>query len=262
MALLKMEQQQISWFRDSFELRETALFPESREVTALLGAVLNPSIWMDNSGKGDPPPDFLCPSEHLMMEVMGVDAHTHMGKKRLINPYRARETELRREIEASGILGACPGSQELWLNPDTGLPTKEDHGYAFYLEEFRRVIRSHGNRASKYRENHPGHRLVFFVFDDSSGGYLQVADGLSVPNVLDAGQVVRGKQHHFWADASFLEAVYSCGADFLIWHAPWKYAWDIHGHQLSAPKTCVYDLAHRVAPTLSYTADRMVSLEA
>lgn len=136
MALLGMEQQQLACFRDVFEARHTALFPESDELKAVLEAALDSQIWEDHSGKGDLPPDLLCPSANLMMEVMGIDDHAHKGRKKLVNPYKERESALTREIADSGVLNMLPEVQRLFVSAATSLPTAEDHCYAFYLEEF------------------------------------------------------------------------------------------------------------------------------
>ncbi len=261
MTLPGMEQQQLALFRDSAEDGSAALFPESNEVIAILEAVYDSRIWVDNSGKGDPPPDFLCPSGHLMVEVMGVDDHAHRGEKKLINPYKKRESKLKQELIESGILEEFRNAQELFVNPVTNLPGREDHCYAFYLEEFKRVLGKHKNQAAAYHANHPGNKLIFFVFDDSSGAYFRVADGSPVPDAVAAGQAIKGKPHNFWADVAFQEAIYACGADYLIWYTPWKYLWDDQGKQIPFPKACVYDLSRHVAPALDYPADRMVSSE-
>lgn len=261
MALLGMEQQQLACFRDVFEARHTALFPESDELKAVLEAALDSQIWEDHSGKGDLPPDLLCPSANLMMEVMGIDDHAHKGRKKLVNPYKERESALTREIADSGVLNMLPEVQRLFVSAATSLPTAEDHCYAFYLEEFKRVLHKHAVKVPQYHMNHPRNKLVFLVFDNSSGSYLQVADGLPMPSTVFEGLAVQGKSHLFWADVAFQEAIYSCGADYLIWCTPWKHAWDAQGRQIPFPKACVYNLSYRVAPSIRYAAERMVSSE-
>lgn len=263
MALLSMEQQQLTWFRDSFEPGATALLPESDELESILHVVLNEKAWIDNSGKGDPPPDFLCPSEHLMMEVTRIDDHAHPGRKpgKLVNPYKAEESRMRQELEENGVLESCPNVRELYLAPDTGLPSKEDHNYDFYLGEFRRVVGKHASQAASYRQNHPGNKLVLLIFDESTA-YCRIAADNSGFNDIVPGQVLRGWPHWFWMDRAFLKVVYSSGADYVIWCAPWKYARDGNGDIIPFPKACLFDLSCRVVPEQDYPSNQMMSLEA
>lgn len=49
-----------------------------------LELILNPqkrSLWINTSNKNDPPPDFYCPTEKIMMEVMRIDDHSFIGKR-------------------------------------------------------------------------------------------------------------------------------------------------------------------------------------
>ena len=121
--------------------------------------------WIDSSGKSDPPPDFYSDEYKIMMDVMRVNDHEHKGKKgKLYNPSIAHERQMFKELEQSGILNQFPNAR-VFLNGDTQLSTHEDHNYNLYLKCFQRVISKHIDSIPLYKENHPGYKVIFLVFD-------------------------------------------------------------------------------------------------
>ena len=50
----------------------------------------------------------------------------------------------------------------------SGLSTKEDHDYQKYIDNFQRVFEKHNLKVPKYKENHPGYKTIFFIYDESS----------------------------------------------------------------------------------------------
>ena len=71
--------------------------------------------WQDSSGKNEPPPDFYNDELKLMMEVMRVDDNAHIDELtgKLINPVRAGENVLIRELRDKGFLEAFREEVEL-----------------------------------------------------------------------------------------------------------------------------------------------------
>ena len=42
-----------------------------------------------------------------------------------------------------------------------------------YCKGFERTVKKHIGKIENYRNNHPGYKLIFFVFDESSGIYFE-----------------------------------------------------------------------------------------
>ena len=105
------------------------------------------SKWCYSAGKNDPPPDYYNENMSIMMDVMRVDDHTFISEKgKVVNPTNARESKLRKELDASGILNSFPNYKEVFINANTLLPTEEDHNYKFYKENFARVVSDHARK--------------------------------------------------------------------------------------------------------------------
>lgn len=98
--------------------------------------------WIDSSQKGDPPPDFYSDKHHIMMDGMRVDDHERRGKKgKLYNPLKQHEREIYKQLGRDGIIEHYPNADFI-INGVTGLPTHEDHCYAFYLKTLREFYKS------------------------------------------------------------------------------------------------------------------------
>ena len=54
------------------------------------------------------------------------------------------------------------------VNAITDLPTEKDHNYSWYKESFERVLNEHNKKVELYKKNHPGYKIIFFVFDEST----------------------------------------------------------------------------------------------
>lgn len=197
------------------------LIPQCDETDSVFSSVFDKSkwkLWVDTSGKNDPPPDFFSDELGLMMDVMRVDDHSFIGKKgKPVNPTLARENIVAKELRDLGIMALFPNAK-LYLNVDTKLPTEEDHNYKFYRDNFIRIVIDHKRKISNYKANHPGHKTIFFVFDESSA-YIQVPLKISKPK---EGQITPGQPHFWFLDKAFLDAIKGSEIDYLIWYAPNK----------------------------------------
>ena len=127
-----------------------------------------------------------------------------------------------------------------------------------YLDCFLRVVAKHAEHAGLYRSNHPDCKLVFFVFDESTG-YLEIPEGAEMPR-HEPGNVVAGRPHFAFFDGSFVEAIRDSNADYFIWHAPFKF-YRILADGFVMPDTAVYDVRRIPSETLEYDAHRMFSTE-
>ena len=216
-------------------------------------------LWHNSSGRGDPPPDFYCDSQNLMLEVMRVDDHAFVSKKgKVVNPYKAKETALFQELKEKGFLDIGGKDLQVFINADTGLPTEEDHNYSFYMNNFKRVVETHKKKIRKYNENHPGYKMVFLVFDESST-YLETDHPR--PKIVLKGQKIYGKRHFHFLDSAFLKTFIQSEIDYLIWYTPYKFMETENGEIITEPRVCVFNTRYPVFHAISYTEANMVSFE-
>lgn len=197
------------------------LIPHCDEIESVFQSVFDKKkwkLWTDTSGNNDPPPDFFSDELGLMMDVMRVDDHSFIGKKgKLVNPTLALESIVEKELRDSVIMALFPDAK-LYLNVDTKLPTEEDHNYKFYRDNFKRTVRAHRGKIPNYKANHPEHKTIFFVFDESSA-YMQVPLKISQP---EEGQITLGQPHFWFLDKAFLDVIKDSEINYLIWYTPNK----------------------------------------
>lgn len=258
MLFAEKESNVVESFRD-LEKSEICLIPDYAETKMICQSILDTerwANWIDSSGKNMPPPDFYNGHEKMMLEVMRVDDHGFKKKGKIINPTLAREHELERELKDSGILACFPNLKAVIINADSGLPTNQDHNYRFYYENFKRTLEHHKAKIRKYRENHPGYKMVFFVFDESSAYVLLE----NVPDVIREGLLTKGQAHLWFADKRFVEVFHNSEIDHLIWFAPYKRIQSISAVP-QLPKACVFDCKRIDCDLLEYDPQRMVSSE-
>ena len=138
----------------------------------------------------------------------------------------------------------------------TNLPTKEDHNYSFYRENFKRVIEDHIRKIGLYKSNHPGYKIVFFVMDESSS-YCQLCDKKVD---IKEGDKAKVKPHLHFFDKAFTNVFIESEIDYLIWFSPFKYFRTVQGF-LDLPHAVVFDIHNMNFDEFDYVSDNMVSLE-
>jgi hypothetical protein len=252
---------------DKFQmvLTQDVFFPrQTKDAVTVFKAVHNSENWgkwKNNSGKADPPPDFLCEEYNMMMEVMRVDDHAHYNEKRvLVNPVNQRESMLQKEVRER-ILSENPGFDlsgiDIMINAISGLPTNEDHNYKFYYENFKRVLDKHIKNIPLYKANHPDKKLVFFVFDESTG-YL-VTDAQTAQKEMVAGEFFYAEPVWHFFDKKFIAVFRNSDIDYLIWYAPNKM---FHGAPIQPPEVCVFDVKkYKYKRLFDYPVNLIVSSE-
>lgn len=213
--------------------------------------------WIDSSAKDALPPDFYSDKYKLMIEVMRVDDHGFKKNGKYRNPTYEREQMLENEIRKYVDNERIFNSLEIFIVPNTGLPTEEDHNYKFYTENFQRTIGKHKKKIAKYKENHPGHKMIFYVFDESSAYFLAEDKNVKTPK---PGEVVAGRAHFFWRDKAFLKVFMDSEIDYLIWFTPFKKIVTV-GPYVDWPKVYFFDCKKGVENLLDYDVERMVSVE-
>ncbi len=229
----------------------------------VLDNVCNPKKWKkwhNSSGKSDPPPDFYCEEYRLMMDVMRVDDHTRLNDKgKVCNPTNQRESMLQKELRQKGILDAFPNVKRPIINAITDLPTLEDHNYQFYYTAFERTVKKHIESIPLYRENHPECRVVFLIFDESSG-YVQTEDPELVKSGAKCGRVSKGSLYLHFTDKRFLSVFQNTDIDYVIWFSPFKHFNSTIPYEL--PNLAVYDVKrYTYGDAVEYPENMIMSVE-
>lgn len=242
-----------------FSPTEIALFPMSAATENICKSLHDETRWKgwtDSSAKNAPPPDFFNDGEKLMMDVMRVDDHGFRRKGKTVNPTLEREHKLERELRESGVLGQFREDIKLYINADSGLPTKEDHNYQFYSDGFKRTVEQHIAKIPNYQKNHSGYKTIFFVFDESTA-YVKMK---KVPDRMFEGKIYRAEAHLWFLDKRFVEVFIDGAIDYLIWVAPYKLIQTI-GKAPVLPAACVFDCHNIDVELMDYDMSHMVSSE-
>lgn len=238
-------------------------FPvDSDEAINVLEKIHNKELWKnwsESSGKADPPPDFFSDEYKLMIDVMRVNDTERKGKKgKLYNPNITHERELFRELQDKGLVEIFPDAN-YYIIGDTGLTTFEDHNYMFYKKNFIRVISKHIDSIPLYKSNHPGFKVIFVVYDESTA-YVQLENDIDKSKPYQAGQQMIGIPHYFFADKAFINCFIDKGIDYLFWLAPHKLI-KTHNEPLILPRLSIFDLSKSSFKSLEYIESRMTSSE-
>ena len=258
MLFAEKEQNLIEWFRE-LDKSEIMLSPESDQTEKICMSLMdneNWQHWIDSSAKDAPPPDFYNETENLMLEVMRVDDHGFIKDGKVINPTYRREHEIEKEMKKAGIIDQFPDLQTVFINAVTDLPTNEDHNYQFYLDNFKRVVSNHKKKINDYKANHPNHRIIFFVFDESSAYW----ESDEADTIVKEGKMLIGEPHFWFVDKKFVDIFYHSEIDYLIWVTPYKMLFNSSfPHPL--PRACVFDCKNATMSLRKYDASFMVSVE-
>ena len=156
-----------------------------------------PEKWVDNSGKDAPPPDYLNPSDSIMMEVMRVNDTDSASSK--------RESELQEEIAKSGLLDSFPNVKNIIC-----VPNIHSQSYSSYVKSFNHAIKKHDVKIEKYHSNHPGFKTIAFLVCDESEAYFETH-----------GEA-KGIIHTWFRDKAFMSTLLECRAQCVIWFTPYK----------------------------------------
>lgn len=249
----------INYFRD---MCHPALgLPQNEMNLDILNSLYDPirwKDWADNSAKDKLPPDFINANKKLMMEVMRIDDHA--SNKGKTNAVKSKENTMLRELKERGILDRVSRDATVKIIADSGLTTNEDHNFNRYFENFKRVVLKHANKVENYKSNYYGYKLIFFIFDESSGNYFEIPNNIQKVDVM-YNMKFHGKIHLFWLDEMFVEIVKKSNADYLIWYKPYSAFETIDGMVDGLPKVVIYDLANMRVESIKYDSTRMISSE-
>ena len=206
--------------------------------------------WKDNS-KSKYPPDLINEEDSLMMEVMRVDDHSPDGRK---NPVLARQREMSEEVRP--FMEQFPEDVPLIINAVTDLPTEEDHNYKFYYSSFQRTLRKHLSKLGTYRRNHPDKKIIFLVFDETSGVYFEKV-------FVENGEIM-GRLHYPFFDTRFLNEFIDSDLDYLMWYIPYNH-YETKGNHIVLPRLILIDIKNArdgvILQRCEYDENKMISNE-
>ncbi len=260
------EKEIISSLQSEAKYEKVCFFPETKELQEVFQTIVIEDVWntdwVNSSGKDDPPPDFYSDKYKLMMDVMRIDDHTRpTGKKnRFENPVNIKESKIQRELH--DILG---DSVKIIVNPVADLPSREDHNYGFYKDNYVRILKKHIDSLPLYCKNHPDHKTIFFVFDESSAYLMVESEEFANQQIVENKKIEGNPEIHFYfIDREMLLPLKDSGVDYLIIYAPYKKYWlEKQPKDFNYPRIVVLDLSlYDWDMTKEYDCARMISSEA
>ena len=253
----------IEWLQETVAYKGYSVLQESFELTQFYQSIFEASAWREwhnSAGKGAPPPDYYNTKLGVMMEVIRIDDHGHVGENgKYINPVNKKESQIQKELRKHMD---CSDAY-IFVNARTDLSTLEDHNYSFYKENFVRTVKKHAENISLYKSNHPDFKLAFLVFDESSA-YIETDDPMIISQgKIAKGQPIFGRRYHYPVlDNNFMSIFKDYPVDYLIIFAPFKSYFSQSVDQ-EYPHVCVVDLSkYNFDNMLNYDAKRLISMEA
>lgn len=211
--------------------------------------------WTNSSGKDVPPPDFFSEKYKYMLEVMRTDDY-EAGN----NSPNALESKIVKELDdmlrERGLPTGKESNIQMFIIPDMSKASKND--YSIYIENFRRIVRKHVDKIQRYRENHPGYKLGFLIFDEAPG-YFRATNKKVKPK---AGDQVFGYPHFHFMDKNLIESFLDVDVDFVIWMTPFK---NTPNNPRMYPQVSVFDMKRNNAwkeRLIEYDVSEMVCMEA
>ncbi len=235
-------------------------FPQSDDIWKIFQSTNDEELWKtwkNSSSKSDLPPDFYNDDLELMMEVMRFDDQaTNSGKT---HATKAKENQMLEQLRDLGVKEDFPKLKQILLLGNSDLSTDEDHNFARYRDNFARVVLKHAMKAEQYRKNHPGYKLIFFVFDETSGVYFE--RGRQKKSILVKGTNLLARTHMYWADSVLVNTITKSQADYLIWFKPHNSFETPDGINDDLPKIMIYDIKNMRISTDNYSVENMISSE-
>lgn len=217
------------------------LYPYNKDTVEIADKVLKEDFennWTNSSGKSEPPPDFYSDNLKLMMEVMRLDDHAYVDKSgKIINLTVALESKLTKEVFDMKWYKKRSNKPDIIVNASTWLPSHEDHNYKRYYQNFQRVVKHHISKIPTYKKNHPGYKVIFLVFDESSL-YGITENNKEARKNYKCGDILNIQIHSHVLDKRFIEVLANSDVDYLVWFTPYKHA-DFYGEEINIPSVTI-----------------------
>ena len=179
--------------------------------------------WTNNSDNTGSPPDFFNKREKIMLEVMRVDHYTYFDAKD--RPHNKNTENIGRIVRSLIDDGKTDILDEFLIVGAVDLDEHEaDYSYRRYLDSFRWVLDKHISSIPTYRNDYPGYKLVFLIFDESAS--YAIADGyqdITSEGTLISKRIGDVNMHIPCLDEAFFSVLRDKDIDLVIWVAPFKF---------------------------------------
>ncbi len=198
---LDNENRILELFREVPTEKVCILFSDEESQSVYESLAFNKENWIDNSAKSAPPPDYLNPTESIMLEIMRVnDTDSDMNRG---------ETRMQQELANSGILELFPNVQNI-----SCVPNVHSQSYDKYRKSFVKTVENHSSKIYKYKTNHPEIDRVVFMICDESEAYYEVQERTE--------KGFKARIHIWFGDNNFMKALKNTSVDAIIWFTPYK----------------------------------------
>lgn len=246
----------LDMFRD-LETNEIVVFGDEAKCDFIFNSIKSDK-WINSSDKNAPPPDFYNPQGKLMLEVMRIDDHAYVDNK---NKIQNKTLQHESELYKKHFSDLDNTDMRLFISANTRLSTNDDHNFTRYYDSFKRVFNSHANKLKLYKENHPGYKIIFFIFDESSA-YVEATKKADVIKDKKIGDEILSKPHLQFFDKKFVGVLKDTKVDFVVWYAPYKLTETKNSDILNLPLAAIYDVANiNTKNVIEYNHDMMISTE-
>lgn len=174
--------------------------------------------WIDSSKNSAFPPDFYSTYFSLMMEVMTVNDVEREEKKGKdivylddeMRHYGKMKNKLVKYIRNNNLEEKFKDLELVFFTTDANF----EHSYGNYIAYFRRVVLNHIGKIKEYRNNHPGMKLIFFIYDMSEYYQYKIIDEEKKEEYI--------MPHEWFTDERLLDIFRETDVDYLIWFTPYK----------------------------------------
>ncbi len=173
--------------------------------------------WFDNSSNTNHPPDFYSDFFKLMMEAMVVNDNEEIlleGNKQIILD---REMMRQGQIKNDFVKYVRDNKlEDTFKHLGLFISTSQEpfeHSYTNYLSYMKRVVSEHVKKIDDYRRNHPGKKLIFFVYDTSTYYQYIMINHENEVNIIS---------HEWFTDEKLLNNFKETNIDYLLWFTPYK----------------------------------------
>ena len=224
--------------------------------------------WIDTSDRSSPPPDFYCDDFKLMMEVMRIDDIGYCvekkGKIKYVNHENAEENKIKHAMKKSGALDSLPPNTNIYIDAQLPeIPTKDYRNYGRYKINFKRIVDEHKKSISMYRKNHPGFKLIFFIFDESEEYFEAFNEKIANEEVYIGKSVLCKRRHIPHLDRALVNPLINSDIDYLAWYTPYKFVLGPDGNRLDPlPQVLFFELSsilEEIPQLIDYDEKLMVS---
>lgn len=214
--------------------------------------------WVNNSGKSKNPPDFYNDKTKTMMEVMRFDDYeTGPNSPNTIESKKIKE--INDERRNNGLNTFDNKSLKIIYLPN--LNNASESSLDIQYNNFKRVFEKHTKHIGLYKENHPGYKLAFMLFDESAG-YVERVLGKKIDYKPGDRAFGLFKYYRAIQDERVLSEILKADIDYLIWFSPFIQGDNRNGH---LPKVFLLDVKkakrHKVK-TIKYKYENIVCVEA